>query len=173
MKYRVALDGTRVSVEVLERDGRRVVRVNGTEAPADFRLVQGKACYSLLVGDASYPVSFERRPDGLSVTVLSESYVAQVEDERAVTLRAAAGARGAAAASRTIHSMMPGIVREIRVAPGDAVKAGQPLLILEAMKMQNEIRAAADGAVKTVHVRPDSTVNKGDPLVTFGDVLNL
>ena len=62
---------------------------------------------------------------------------------------------------------MPGIVRDIRVAPGDEVEAGQPLLILEAMKMENEIRAAFSGVVKTVHVTPDSTVNKGDSLVTL------
>jgi pyruvate carboxylase subunit B len=168
----VALDGTQLTVEVVERDGRRFVRLDGAEESADFRLVQGRDCYSLLLGDRSYPVSFEHRPDGLSVTVLSESYLARVEDERTAALRAAGGSRASAAASRTIHSLMPGIVREIRVAPGEAVKAGQPLLILEAMKMQNEIRAAADGEVKTIHVRPESTVNKGDPLVTLGDIGN-
>jgi biotin carboxyl carrier protein len=63
--------------------------------------------------------------------------------------------------------MMPGIVREVRVAPGDTVAAGDALLILEAMKMENEIRAALDGVVKTVHVTPDSTVSKGDSLVTL------
>ena len=62
---------------------------------------------------------------------------------------------------------MPGIVREVRVAPGDPVAAGDALLILEAMKMENEIRAALDGVVKTVHVAGDQTVNKGDPLVTL------
>jgi len=69
--------------------------------------------------------------------------------------------------SKVVLSMMPGIVREVMVAPGDEVTAGQPLLILEAMKMENEIRAALPGVVKTVHAEANQTVSKGDALVTL------
>jgi biotin carboxyl carrier protein len=60
---------------------------------------------------------------------------------------------------------MPGIVREVFVRAGDAVEAGRPLLILEAMKMQNEIRAERAGVVSKVHVSPEDTVDKGAKLV--------
>ncbi len=167
MRYQVTLDGHKVDVEVLEREGRRYAVVGGREHALDFRHVRGGNCYSLILGEKSCPVSFERRPDGLSVTVESEYYLARVEDERTLAARRAGGGRRHGDGPRVVYSMMPGIVREVRVHPGDAVKAGQPLLILEAMKMQNEIRAAADGKVKSVHAQAGTTVNKGDPLITL------
>jgi biotin carboxyl carrier protein len=167
MKYFTKIDGQDYEIEVVEQNGTTVARVEGEEFPVDFRCVRGDASWSLRLGDRSVPVSFESRPDGLSVTVGSESYLVQVEDERTRAARAVARGRGSADDSKVILSMMPGIVREVRVAPGDEVAAGDALLILEAMKMENEIRAALDGRVKTVHVAGDQTVNKGDPLVTL------
>ena len=167
MKYRAAIDGETFEIEVLTRGGETLVRIGEEEIPVDFRRVRGEASYSLLMGAESRPISFERRPDGLSVTVESESYVVSVEDERTRAARSVSGGTGSRDKSKVLLSMMPGIVREIRVAPGDAVAKGQPLLILEAMKMQNEIRAVMDGTVKTVHVEANKTVNKGDPLITL------
>ena len=66
-----------------------------------------------------------------------------------------------------VTSVMPGIVRSVLVEPGRAVVKGEPLLILEAMKMQNEIRAPRDAVVETVHVAGDTVVAKGDSLVTL------
>jgi biotin carboxyl carrier protein len=62
---------------------------------------------------------------------------------------------------------MPGVVKEVRVAEGDAVKEGQALLILEAMKMENEIRAPRDGRVKTLHVAAGDAVDKGARLASL------
>ena len=63
---------------------------------------------------------------------------------------------------------MPGVVKEVRVAPGDAVEPHQPLLVLEAMKMENEIRSDRHGVVREVLVRPGQAVEKGARLVVFG-----
>jgi biotin carboxyl carrier protein len=62
---------------------------------------------------------------------------------------------------------MPGIVREVLVAEGDEVAAKAPLLVLEAMKMQNEVRADRPGCVAKIHAGPGTTVAKGDALVTL------
>ncbi|MFV1959930.1 MAG: acetyl-CoA carboxylase biotin carboxyl carrier protein subunit [Planctomycetota bacterium] len=62
---------------------------------------------------------------------------------------------------------MPGVVKEVRVAPGDPVRQGEALLILEAMKMENEIRAPRDGVVKTVAVTAGAPVEKGALLLTL------
>ncbi len=167
MKYHVAIDGEAVDLELIERDGRQLVLIDGEEHEVDFRPVGGETAWSLLLGNLSRPISFESRPDGLSVTVESESYLVRVEDERSRAARKVAGDRGRQDQSKVVLSMMPGIVREVMVAPGDEVTAGQPLLILEAMKMENEIRAALPGVVKTVHAEANQTVSKGDALVTL------
>ena len=78
----------------------------------------------------------------------------------------AAGPRQASAG--TIAAPLPGVALEVRVAVGDSVAAGDVLVILEAMKMENEITAAGAGTVETVHVVPGASVAAGDPLVTLG-----
>jgi biotin carboxyl carrier protein len=167
MKYYARIDGETYAFEFEKRNGRLVARAGDEELEVDFARVRGRCCYSLLVGDDSHQVAFEPRPDGLSVTVGDESYLVQVEDERVRAARQVSKGKGSPDQAKVVLSMMPGIVREVRVTPGDEVAAGDALIILEAMKMENEIRAALDGRVKTVHVEANTTVNKGDPLVTL------
>ena len=66
-----------------------------------------------------------------------------------------------------MNAPMPGNILDVRVAPGASVKAGDTLLILEAMKMENEISAPQDGTIATVNVRKGDTVSSGDLLLTM------
>ncbi|MFA5637533.1 MAG: biotin/lipoyl-containing protein [Anaerovoracaceae bacterium] len=79
----------------------------------------------------------------------------------------AAPAAPVAAGDKAIVSPMPGTVLDVRVSAGQAVKAGDILLILEAMKMENEILAPHDGTIDTVSVTKGASVNSGDPLVSY------
>ena len=79
----------------------------------------------------------------------------------------AAPAAPVAAGDKAIVSPMPGTVLVVRVSAGQAVKAGDILLILEAMKMENEILAPHDGTIDTVSVTKGASVNSGDPLVSY------
>ena len=74
---------------------------------------------------------------------------------------------GALGGGSDLASGMPGKIVKIMVKPGDAVKEGDPLLIMEAMKMENEMRAAKDCVVKTVHVKEGQTIEGGANLITF------
>lgn len=81
---------------------------------------------------------------------------------------AAAAQPGAASASQ-VRAPMPGVIVEVLVQPGDAVEVGADLCILDAMKMNNRIRAARAGTVAQVHVNVGQQVQYGDLLVTFAE----
>lgn len=82
-------------------------------------------------------------------------------DARARAIRALAGAGGRPAGPAHLHAPMPGLIVRINVSAGDQVQAGQGLVVMEAMKMENELRAPAAGTVKRVAVTPGSAVEKG------------
>ena len=80
----------------------------------------------------------------------------------------AAAPKAAAAGERSVDAPMPGKIVEVKVSVGQSVKAGDTLLILEAMKMQNEIAADADGTVKAINVTAGQSVKVRDSLVILG-----
>lgn len=80
---------------------------------------------------------------------------------------AAPAAPAGSAGAVSVNAPMPGNILDVRVKPGDSVKAGDTLLILEAMKMENEISAPQDGTVAGVNVRKGDVVNSGDLLCTM------
>ena len=168
MRYHVELDGEKVVVELIERDGRTYVLRDGAEVPVELAAVRHSGSYSLLLGLESVPVVAGGPNDDLVLTLGAETWKASVIDEREALLAEALGEKAGRRGGGVLRSVMPGIVREVRVAKGDTVVKGQALLILEAMKMQNEIRAAADGTIADVHVTAGTAVAKGDPLVTIG-----
>jgi biotin carboxyl carrier protein len=93
------------------------------------------------------------------------SYV-RVESERMRSADAAKKATGGGS-DRVVKSPMPGRVVKVLVQPGDEVAAGQALMVIEAMKMENELKAKAPGRVRTVHVKMGEAVDGNVKLVTF------
>ena len=162
MRYFVAIGGTTVEVEV---DGDRVT-VGGRVVSAVLTGVPGTPLRQLLIEDRSVAVAVD--PAGRGHWLLSrrgERWEAEVVDERTRHIRTltgeAAGARGPGA----LRAPMPGLVVRVLVEGGQRVEQGDGLVVLEAMKMENELRATAPGLVKVVHARPGDTVEKGQSLV--------
>jgi pyruvate carboxylase subunit B len=91
----------------------------------------------------------------------------EVKDERGLLLERFGLAEAVEDRAREVRAPMPGLVVSVLVAPGRQVRAGEGLVVLEAMKMENELRAAADGTVKAVHVAPGDAVGKNALLVEF------
>ena len=91
----------------------------------------------------------------------------EVVDERARHIRSLASARGRAARSGTVKAPMPGLVVRVQVEPGQTVGPGGGLLLLEAMKMENELRAPSGGRVRAILVEAGQAVEKGQVLVEF------
>lgn len=166
MKYHVALDGETVVVEIVDRGGRTFVVKDGVELPVELAVIRNGA-YSLLMGDQSLPVVASGGNDDLTLTLGSETWHCSVQSEREAQTALSLGAKEGRKGAGLIRAVMPGIVREVLVRVGDAVVRSAPLLILEAMKMQNEVRADTEGTVAELHVSAGMAVAKGDPLVTL------
>ena len=90
---------------------------------------------------------------------------AEVVDERARSIRALTGNRAAAVGPRPVVAPMPGLVVRVEVSEGDMVSAGQGMVIVEAMKMENELLAEGPAIVRRVHVSDGDAVEKGQLLV--------
>jgi glutaconyl-CoA/methylmalonyl-CoA decarboxylase subunit gamma len=167
MRYFVDVAGRSLVVEVVDTaDGERVT-VDGRVVAADLAPVGGSA-FSLLVDGRSHPLKLESESGELRVSFADAgtSVRVRVENERERLLRDVK--QPSSDAQRTVRSVMSGIVARLIVKPGDVVAAGEPLLVIEAMKMENEVRAEAAGRVRAVHVAERARVNLGDPLVTLG-----
>lgn len=167
MKYFVTWAGETHEVEIRATKSGTSVLVDGTAYEADVATVDGEMLNLIVDGSsATYAARFE---NGRAVLSFHDREVrVGIEDERSRMARLATGGKPAGEADSEVRSVMPGVVKELRVAPGDTVAAGQPLLILEAMKMENEIRAPIDGVVATIHVETGQAVEKGADLIELG-----
>ena len=90
-----------------------------------------------------------------------------VEDYNLAQMRKTAGISSAGQVDKSFRAPMPGLVLEARVEPGQKVKAGQPLVVIEAMKMENILKAKGPATVKSINVAPKQSVEKGDVLIEF------
>ncbi len=129
---------------------------------ADGRRVQA------LIGEDHQAIP--TRPRTVEVVVDGWRFELEVEDAARADLRARATrarATGPGSGPFEVHAMIPGRVAAVTVAVGDAVTAGQTLLVVEAMKMQNELRAPRDGVVERVSVGVGETIDLGDLLVVL------
>jgi biotin carboxyl carrier protein len=165
VKYYVTVNGRAHEVGLVERLGQLLVTVDGEPFDAVYKEVDEHGQVVLLHGGRSYALSIEGDENQIAATLAGHFYDVRLEDERE---RAAHAAETAAApAGGPVNSVMPGVVVEVFVKKGQAVEKGAPLLILSAMKMQNEIAAPASGTVTEVHVAPGQTVATGAKLVTI------
>jgi biotin carboxyl carrier protein len=122
---------------------------------------------SLLVGGVSYVAAVTQR-DGVSVVdVDGETYEITVEAHARWLIRTRGGAAGGDH-GQTLTAPLPGKITHVAVRAGDTVQPGDTLLVIEAMKMENEFKAAAAGTVAEVRVQPGQAVNPGDILIVIG-----
>jgi pyruvate carboxylase subunit B len=169
VKYYCEWGGKTRVVEIRGGPGGTTVLVDGVPHPADLTTVEGTGLHSLLL-DARSVAFAARFEDGVAVLQFHDREVrVPVEDERSREARRLTSGAKRARGRGEVRSVMPGIVKEVRVATGDAVRAGQPLLVLEAMKMENEIRADRAGVVEALHVTPGKAVEKGALLAVLSE----
>jgi pyruvate carboxylase subunit B len=145
------------------------VRLDGVELEAQLAALPGTPLYHLLLGGESWTVAAEALDEvgRWALGVMGERVEVEVVDERTHAVQALAATGRTPPVSATMRAPMPGLVVRVHAAPGQRVEAGAGLVVVEAMKMENELRAPHAGAVETVHVAVGQTVEKGAPLVTL------
>lgn len=166
MDYRMTIGTHEERVRIEERNGLYQVTVGERVHDVDAVRLSGSSTLSLLIDGRSREAEVVPQGHGYLVVLPSRSLAVEVEDE--VLARAGRRSRHEAEPGPLVlASPMPGVVIEIRTRPGERVTSGDPLVIVEAMKMQNELGATADGVVKEVRVSAGQTVAAGQVLVTF------
>ena len=164
MKYVVLVNGVEHEV-TLSADG---VSYAGDEAHAHLEGARPGTPVRLLTLDGKvHSVLARRRAGKGAYTLWLDGYRYEVEalDERTRAIRALAVDREKSAGPAPLLAPMPGLVVRVNVTVGDAVTPGQPLISIEAMKMENELRSKSAGKVKAIPVAPGTAVEKGAVLV--------
>ena len=164
MKLWVTLEGRETEVTFHTEGDRLILETDGRHIEADFvRLPDGEV-YSLLIDGRSHVVRVSPAEEGLEVGLRGATIPVEVKHPLERMLQASGGGR-AKARGETVSAPMPGVVVALRVKPGDVVQAGQAVVVVEAMKMQNELAVAHDGVVSEVLVAERAAVAAGQALV--------
>ena len=164
MHYEVHVNGRLRQVNIHRADGRFVVALDGREWAIDAARIDAHTI-SLLVGDASHEVtmSTDSVTGQLAVSVGGVPLVAALNGRRRWG-RSDEGAASGTGPQRLV-APMPGKVVRVLVSRGDAVRSRQALVVIEAMKMENELRASGDGVIAEIHAREGQSVDAGMLLV--------
>jgi biotin carboxyl carrier protein len=166
LKILVTIAGRSRTVELSRRDAHPVFTIDGREMNADAVAI-APTLYSVLLDGRSFESHVRKAPaGGLVVTIDGQEFPVTIEDPRQWQ-RHRTGSVEAEGRQQVIASM-PGKVVRLLTAAGQQVQAGQGLLVLEAMKMQNEVRSPKSGVVERLLVREGQTVNAGEPLAVVG-----
>jgi biotin carboxyl carrier protein len=166
VQYEVEVNGRPVRVVIHRHDSRLAVTVDGREVPVDAVRVDAHT-WSLLVGTSSFEVTLAPGTDAgrLSVGVGPVPVAVTLSGRKRWGRKDDGGGSSGGNGPDQVVAVMAGKVVRILAKVGDTVHARQALVVIEAMKMENELRAARDGVVKEVRVREGQSVDAGAPLV--------
>jgi biotin carboxyl carrier protein len=167
MKYFATVNDQAYEIDI-DHHGR--VSVNGEELAADMRLVGAPQIYSLLIEQASHEVVLDTETEQrnqYSVMVGGMRFAVKVQDERSRRLALVDRSLRASDGELLIRAPIPGLVVKVAVSAGQEVVEGDALIILEAMKMENELRAPRAGVIHEVKIAAGAQVAQGQTLLTL------
>jgi biotin carboxyl carrier protein len=138
--------------------------VDGERIPASILRV-GRNLFSIVIDGGSFRILAERSADGLQVLFGGFDHTVRVETERSRLLKTYGSKTGRVSRKTEVHAPMPALIVRVLVSVGDSIEEGQSLLVLEAMKMENELKADCSGKVKQVSATKGKAVEKGELLM--------
>jgi biotin carboxyl carrier protein len=164
MRYISTIDGREFDIEIMDDHH---VRIGGRVIAVNFESVSGQPVYSLILDGKSFESFVYESDDEWQVLLRGRQYQVKVEDEREKRLKAAAGGGVAEGGEFHLKAPMPGLVVAIPVREGQEIQKGQVLVILESMKMQNELKAPRDGVVAHIKAKAGESVEQKQILLNL------
>jgi biotin carboxyl carrier protein len=164
MKYITTIDNQEFEIEVVDD---RHIRIGDRLLQVDFESVSGQPVFSLIVDGKSYESFVSPGDEDWHVLLRGRQYQVKIEEEREKRLRAAGGGGVAEGGEFHLKAPMPGLVVAVPVEEGQEVEKGQVLVILESMKMQNELKAPRAGKVARIRVKGGESVEQKQTLLTI------
>jgi biotin carboxyl carrier protein len=165
MRYLTTIGDRTYTVDI---DTDSEIILDGKARALDLREIDRDGLFSLLLDNESYEALVEEGDREYRVLINGVLYHVQVADERAKRLAEAAGAFSPTSGEVVVKSPMPGLIVAVPASEGQQVKKGQVVIVLESMKMENELKAPRDGVVSAIKVQPRQTVEQGQALLTLG-----
>ena len=163
MKYITTIDNKEFEIEVVDE---RHIRIGDRLLEVDFESVSGQPVFSLILDGKSYEAFVYQGDQDWEVLIRGQQYQVNIEDEREKRLKASVGGGSMEGGEFHLKAPMPGLVVAVLIDEGQEVKKGQVMLILESMKMQNELKAPRDGIMGRVRVKAGESVEQRQTLLT-------
>jgi biotin carboxyl carrier protein len=163
MKYVTTIDNQEFEIEIVDE---RHIRIGGRLLEVDFESVNGQPVFSLILDGKSYESFVYQGDEDWEVLIRGRQYQVNVEDEREKRLKTSAGGGSLEGGEFHLKAPMPGLVVAVLIEEGQEVKKGQVMLILESMKMQNELKAPRDGVMGRVRVKAGESVEQRQTLLS-------
>ena len=162
MKYITTIDDVDFEVEILND---HQVQLNGKTYEVNFEEISSESIYSLIVDGNAYEILISEEENEWNILIRGTLYSAEVIDEREKRLRDASGELALSSGEYTLQAPMPGLVVKVAVKEGKKVKKGDVLVILESMKMQNELKSPHKGTITEVNIKKGDRVEKREAMV--------
>lgn len=163
MKYIATVDDRQYTIEIIDETH---VLMDGKPVEVDFRSIDNQPVFSLIVEGRSYEAYVSESDEGWEVRLFGALYTSQVVDEREQRLLSASRGQAAERGDFHLKAPMPGLIVAVPVEEGQEVKKGEVLVILESMKMQNELRSPKDGTVSRIRVSQGDSVEQKATLLS-------
>lgn len=166
MKYYTKVNDKEYVIDITNGD---TILINDETYNIDFRILPISGLASLLLNNQSLEAVVEERDNHWEVLTKGELYNVSVLDERTFRLAQARGTDLGDSGETTVKAPMPGLIIKVLVEEGEVVESGAQVVILESMKMENELRAPRGGVVTAVKTTAGASVEKDQVLVVIGD----
>jgi biotin carboxyl carrier protein len=167
VKFFAHSNGHNFELDIQPERDKLIVRSNGKEIVVAFD-DEKWSIRTAFLGDRRLDFGWDRRDGVYSLHIEGIEYEVVVRDPKTELLAKVVGGGPAASSTADVRAPIPGLITKVLLKAGDAVKKDQPVLCLDAMKLENEIAAPRDGTVRSIEVQPGQAVEKGQSLFTIG-----